>query len=471
MSLYGKTFRAVLYPFYETVLRRRGTLQYLAEYERTQWLSAEAVRDRQIHQLRATLRHCREHVPYYRKLFTETGFKPEEFESAEQLAALPILTRELIRENHDQLIDERLDPNGLLQYGTGGSTGNPLQFRVSHDFYERRMAGQFRGYRWGGWDLGEKTLWFWGVSGRITPSLAPRRKRAKKAFYQAAWRNVVKTIYQFSEPKLAEYISFWNSWKPATVVGYAFGTYCIARYVLEKGLSVPRCNGIILAAEATTPQQRETIAQAFRCGVFNTYGSMEVNMIAGECDAHRGMHVNCDNLFVEITRNGKPVPPGEEGDITLTVLTHPAMPFVRYNIGDRGIMSPDPCPCGRGYPLLKEVTGRTMDVIRTPEGNFISGVYFNHTMLPMKEIKRFQVSQESVDAITMRIVPNEGYGPEVETRLETALRNALGPTIAVNFETVAEVELSKSGKYRVIMSKVGLSHDQPAASGKEVDTQ
>lgn len=464
MSFYATAFRHVLYPLYETFLCRRKTLRYLAEYEKTQWLSPEETRARQLEKLRGTLRHCADHVPYYRRLFADLRFDPEKVESLDQLSELPVLTRDLIRENHDDLIDERVDRSSLLPYGTGGSTGSPLQFMINHPFYERRMAGQFRGYRWAGWELGNRTLWFWGVSGHVTPSLAPLRKRVKKALYQAAWRNVVKTIYQFSEEKLTEYVRFWNCWRPKTVVGYAFGTFCVARYVLENHLSVPPCNGVILAAETTTPEQRATIAKAFGCEVFNTYGSMEVNMIAGECNAHKGMHINCDNLIVEITKDGKPVPPGEEGEITLTVLVNPAQPFLRYEIGDLGIMAGEPCTCGRGFPLLGEVTGRTMDVIRTPEGHLVSGVYFNHTMLPMKEVQRFQVSQETVDAITMRIVPAQGYGKAVEDRLDKALRNALGHRIAIHFEVVDEVELSKSGKYRVIMSKVGLSHE---ASGKE----
>jgi len=459
MSAYGALFQRVLYPFYETVLCRRKTLLYLDEYERTQWFSPEATRARQVRKLRAALQHCADHVPYYRRLFSEIRFDPKKFEDLEQLAELPVLSRDLIREHHDELIDERIQPSSLLSYGTGGSTGSPLQFRLSHDFYQHRMAGQFRGYRWGGWDLGVKTLWFWGVSGRITPSLAPLQKRTKKALYQAAWRNVVKTVYQFSEEKLNEYVRFWNNWRPATVVGYGFGVYCIARHVLENGLSVPPCNGLMLAAEATTPVQRATISEAFGCEVFNTYGSMEANMIASECNAHRGMHINCDNLVVEITRDGKPVPLGEEGEITITILVHPAMPFIRYTIGDLGRMATEPCSCGRGFPLLEEVTGRTMDIVRTPEGHLVSGVYFNHTMLPFREIRRFQVLQETVDAVTMRIVPAEGYGKETEARLEKALRNALGHRIAINFELVDEVEMSKSGKYRVIMSKAGMAHD------------
>jgi len=458
MSAYGALFANVLYPFYESVLRRRKTLRYLKEYEQTQWRSPAEVCKAQTEKARGLLSHCAANVPYYRKLFADVGFDPSKFESLEQLAELPILTRDTIRENHDALIDERLDPASLISYGTGGSTGSPLQFRISHDFYERRMAGQFRGYRWGGWDLGRKTLWFWGVSGRVTPSLAPWRKRAKKAFYQAMWRNVVKTMYRFSDEQLGEYMDFWTRWRPESVAGYGFAMYCLARHILDRKLSVPPPKGVLLAAEATTPEQRAVMAEAFGCGIFNTYGSMEFNMIAGECGAHRGMHLNCDNLFVEITRDGKPVPPGEEGEITVTALVHRAMPFVRYTIGDVGRLAEEPCPCGRGFPLLEDVSGRTMDIVRTPENNLVSGVFFNHAMLPMKEVKRFQVVQSSVDAMTMRIVPAEGYGPDVETRLEKALRNALGPAIAIEFEIVDEVEMSKSGKYRVITSTVGLSH-------------
>jgi len=459
MSVYGAAFRHVFYPCYESVLRRRKTLRYLKEMEVSQWLSPDGVRRMQRDKLRTMLIHCGEYVPYYRRLFHDIGFDPQQFESPEQLAEIPVLTKDIIRANHDDLIDERVDRAALMAYGTGGSTGEPLQFSLSRDFYERRMAGQFRGYRWAGWDLGNKTLWFWGVSGSINPRPGPWHKALKKRLYNLAWRNVIKTLYRFSEDKLAEYVEFWNRWRPQTVVGYAFGVYCIARYVLEHGLSVPACNGVILAAEATTPEQREVISQAFGCEVFNTYGSMEFNMIAGECPAHQGMHLNCDNLLVEITRDGKPVPPGVEGEITVTGLVHFAMPFIRYNIGDMGQLSERRCTCGRAFPLLGEVSGRTMDVIRTPEDDFVSGVWFNHTMLAVREVKRFQIHQGDVDSITVKIVPNEGYDPDVQSSIERALRKAVGSRIGIEFEEVAEVELSRSGKYRVVVSEVGWSHD------------
>lgn len=465
MGLYSFLFRRAFYPLYEGGARRRRTLRYLRKYEETQWLSAAETRARQLEELRATLAHCAANVPYYRRLFADAGFDPAGLESLEQLAELPVLTREDVRAHGADLLDERLDPASLMDWGTGGSTGNPLQFKVSRDFYERRMAGQFRGYRWAGWEMGEKTLWFWGVSGSINPRPGPWQKALKKKVYNLVWRDVIKTIYQFSEDKLGEYVEFWNRWRPDTVVGYAFGLYCVARYVLERGLSVPPCKGVILAAEATTAEQRQTMAEAFGCGVFNTYGSMEFNMIAGECDHHRGMHVNCDNLLVEITRDGQAVPPGEEGEITVTSLVHPAMPFVRYPIGDRGRLAAEPCSCGRGMPLLTEVTGRTMDIVRSPEGHLVSGVWFNHTMLIMKEVKRFQVRQDRLSELTMRIVPADGYGPEVESRIETSLRRALGPSIGIRFEVVDEVELTRSGKYRVIVSTVGYSHGTPSDLG------
>ncbi len=468
MSIYGALFRRALYPAYEKWLRRRKTLDYLAEYEENQWLSPETVRDMQLEKLRDTLIHCEENVPYYRRLFADMGFDPREVDSLEALSDLPVLTRQTIKQNQDDLIDERLDPDSLLDYGTGGSTGEPLQFKLSRDFYERRMAGQFRGYRWAGWELGEKTLWFWGVSGSINPRPSGWRKRFKKWCYQKAFRNVVRTLYQFSDDKLNEYVRFWNDWEPHSVAGYAFGLYWVARYIDRHDLDVPPCEGVILAAEATTQQQRDLMARVFGAGVYNTYGSMEFNMIAGECDHHNGMHINCDNVLVEITRDGQPVAPGEEGEITVTSLVHPAMPFIRYTIGDRGVMAQEPCTCGRGYPLLKSVKGRTMDIVRTPEGNFVSGVWFNHTMLAIKEVKRWQVVQETTDKITMRIVPAEGYGPEVEDEVETQLCRALGEQIEIEFRVVDEVEFSSSGKYRVIISKVGISHkNAPAGSGGE----
>ena len=97
MGVYGRAFRNVLYPLYESRLLRRKTLRYLDEYERTQWLDPEQTRARQLQKLRAMLVHCAEHVPYYRSLFDSAGISPDEIRTVHDLKKVPVTTKDDLR--------------------------------------------------------------------------------------------------------------------------------------------------------------------------------------------------------------------------------------------------------------------------------------------------------------------------------------------------------------------------------------
>ncbi|MCK5245046.1 MAG: hypothetical protein KAJ90_07225, partial [Desulfobacterales bacterium] len=75
---------------------------------------------------------------------------------------------------------------------------------------------------------------------------------------------------------------------------------------------------------------------------------------------------------------GNHVPDGQTGYIAVTDLSNYAMPFIRYRNADMAIMAQKPCPCGRPSPVIKELLGRSTDIIRTAHGDIIHGEYFTH---------------------------------------------------------------------------------------------
>ena len=72
-GLYEPLFRHVLFPAYESGMRGRKTLAYLREYERQQWLDPEQIDALQWQKLQRLLRHCWDHVPYYRQTWSALG--------------------------------------------------------------------------------------------------------------------------------------------------------------------------------------------------------------------------------------------------------------------------------------------------------------------------------------------------------------------------------------------------------------
>ncbi len=454
MSVYGSFYRSVLLPLYDGVLRGRKTLEYLAELEESQWLSATEVRRRQWDALQRTLRHAYGEVPHYRRAFDEVGLRPSDIETREDFARLPFLEKRHLQESQDDLIAESYRGKALITSHSGGSTGNPVEFKYHRDHYDRRTAAWWRADRWAGWDLGERQMVLWlGVGSGVGDR--PRLEVWKEHLHWAIQRWKTITATRLSAKTVPEYCRMMHEFQPETMYALAQSAYTFALLLEQLGLEPPPMKGIILGAEKVFPWQKEKMEEVFRTPTFERYGCNEFCNIAEECDQHDGMHINADGLYVEVVDPaGNPLPPGELGEIVVTSLDNFAMPFIRYRIGDMGVLAEGECDCGRGLPRIREIAGRTCDMIVTPEGVVCSGIMMPHFMKEFSCIREFQFVQPSVEELILRVVPNEGWDADARSYLEQQLRRWIGQTIALRFEESEELERAPSGKYRMVISDV-----------------
>jgi phenylacetate-CoA ligase len=129
------------------------------------------------------------------------------------------------------------------------------------------------------------------------------------------------------------------------------------------------------------------------------------------------------------------------------------MPLIRYRVGDLGVMSDQPCPCGRGFHTMESIQGRDTDVVVTPSGNRLIVHFFTGILNHFPEVESFQVTQESPEAIRVRVVPADGFSSETAGRIVAALR-AKGADLEIEVEPVAEIPAAPSGKRRFVMSRL-----------------
>src|SRR6185312_1419874 len=180
---------------------------------------------------------------------------------------------------------------------------------------------------------------------------------------------------------------------------------------------------------------------------------------------------NADLAIVEVVdRAGRPVPAGQFGaKVYLTSLENRVQPFIRYEIPDVVAYDESPCPCGSPLPLLKEVRGRTDDVLYVggPRGGAYEVVHPYTLMVPLlhrDDVREYQVTQVERNAFEVAIVAAAGAAPPAD-EIEGALRASLRAS-----NVVAEVRLSvrrvervepdpRSGKTRRIWSAVGAPAD------------
>ncbi|MBN2483747.1 MAG: phenylacetate--CoA ligase family protein [Candidatus Omnitrophica bacterium] len=448
--MYSAIYENVLFPLYEKMLRRRNTLSYRRELERSQWLPAEDLKKVQWQKVKRLLSHAYENVPFYRERFDAIGLHPQDIQDPQDFQKIPFLTKEDIRNNQDKLLALNYRNRKKYNQTTGGSTGTPLFFKHDHDNYEYRAAGVKRAYGWAGYRDGEKTLFIWGAP--VTKQ--PFFKKFKHDLDEALKRHVIFNTFYFDETMMEKCLRYLNRAHPAHIIAYTMPLFNFAKYLRQKKQRVHSPRSIIAAAEKLYPYQRELIESVFGCKVFETYGCREVSSIAAECEKHQGMHVNMETIYMEIVKGGECPPQGELGEVVLTDLTNYCMPFIRYKNDDIGAFSERRCECGRGLELVKEIEGRILNTIKTPEGKLIPGEFFIYWFMGFDEIKQFQVRQDSLEEITVTMVPGRTLAESRKKSLLDVIRKIMGDKVRVDFRFVDNIPLTCSGKFQVVISNV-----------------
>lgn len=450
MNLYEDLFRQFLYPFYEGVLRRRGTLKYLAEYERTQWLSAEEIAALQWSRLKRLVEHCWREVPYYQRQWKALGFNPSDMRSRADFELLPVIGKSEVRANFEDLHASSMRGR-MLYKTTGGSTGEPMRFGYTRESYERRVAVMWRGYGWAGARMGRRTLYLWGGALGEPGWL----ESIKERFYHRIFNRRMFNAFGMDDSRMREFADAIRRFRPAIIVGYAGPLYHFAQWIGRTGGRVPVPVSVLSAAEALEDYQRETIESAFGCPVYNTYGCREFMLIASQCADCGNLHVNADHLFVELGDRATNGRGAEAGEVVITDLHNWGMPLLRYRNGDLATPAPVPAHrCARGLPILGKVVGRKLDMLRTRNGRTLPGEFFPHLLKDVAGVRRFQVIQERLDLLVMLVVAGPEFGAEQEAGIRRELARVLGPSMELVIRRVDDIPLTPGGKLRVTISRL-----------------
>ena len=400
-------------------------------------------------QLRALIRYAYDQVPYYHDLFKQLDLQPKSIRTIEDLEQLPILTKDIIRANWEAFMPANLSSLKYDSRATGGSTGTPMQYRVSrHDQY-LAAAVLYRGWGYGGYDLGDRMVFLAGSSLDVgtKPWLIKRSHEIT--------RNVRKlSSFDMADAEMRRYADILNSFHPRFMRGYASSIYFFARWLEQNDVAVPTLHAIFTTAERLYPNMRKRIGEVFRCEVYDTYGLNDGGVTAFECVEHSGLHIDTDRSIMEIVDPDHQQIAQGQGEILATSLHNFAMPFIRYSTGDQATVTDDNCGCGRHTKLLEGVVGRSVDIFVTPEGKNVHGWFF---LLIFWEhghgIKEYQLIQTALDKITIKIVPDENFDPN---KIETIKKiiSSKSPGWDIRIEEVEAIDRTRAGKFKFIINEM-----------------
>lgn len=448
MGLYTSLAANVLFPLHEK-LKKHSTVAVMRELERTQWLSVEQIRTLQLRRLREFLNECVAHVPYYHDVFRSLGLDPGSISSIADLARLPLLTKDIVRREFDRLRSDIIEPMRL--FSTTGSTGDPLRFNISKTRISHEVAAKWRATRWWGVDVGDREIVVWS-----SPIELNRQDRIRRV---RDWllRSKLISSEAMSSADMDRYIAMIRRFRPKMLYGYPSSMTLIAQRAQERSVRLDDL-GIRVAfctAERLYPHQAEVLRRVFGCPVADGYGGRDSGYIANECP-HGGLHITAEDIIVEIVdEEGRPVAPGVPGEVVVTHLYSTGFPFVRYRNGDVAVLDEGQCACGRGLPLMKEVRGRTNDILLAEDGSMVHDVAIAMVLRDTHGVNAFKVIQETLQHCRLQLVTDTRFCRDVgEDKIRATFRARLGRSVRLQIEYVDAIEPERSGKYRYVVSKI-----------------
>ncbi|MDD5579518.1 MAG: AMP-binding protein [Methylobacter sp.] len=448
MSVYTKFVSTVIFPLHER-FKNHESVRLRKEMEQTQWLSPKELKELQLQKLKAFLTDVEQHVPYYRQLFEQLDFKPNQINSLADLRKLPLTGKPQIRQYAEQFKAD--NAVGLSRFNTGGSSGEPLIFyigtqRVSHD-----VAAKWRATRWWEVDIGDPEIVIWGSP--IELGTQDKIKLIRDKFL----RTYLIPAFEMSAQKVDGFIRQIQAMRPKMLFGYPSALSHIAAHA-EKNGTILNNLGIKVAfvtSERLYDYQREKIETVFGCPVANGYGGRDAGFIAHQCPSG-SMHITAEDIIVEIIdKEDQVLPPEEEGEIVITHLATRDFPFIRYRTGDVGVLTDAQCSCGRGLPLLKEIQGRTTDFIVAQDGTVLHGLALIYVLRDLPGIESFKIIQHNLAETQLQIVRNADYNQETsEPLIQDVFKKRLGKDVKIDIEYLAEIPKEQSGKFRYVVSHI-----------------
>ena len=450
---------------------RRLTAAF-AEMQRAQWLSADALQARAETRLAHLLRHAAEQVPFYREHCRARGITAQELRSVADLARLPLVNKAFYRAHEAAAFEaENLPAFRRLDKTTSGSTGEPFRFSVDRAALPVIFASHLFYDSWFGLRPFERYVRIMAppAAAATLPEETPAAFRLKQAviarlqrFYEARTQRKL-WLWEVSAERAAALWRELEDFKPSFVLGYTSTLAALCDEWQRRGLRLSRpVRGVMTIAETLTPARRKLIADYFQAPIINRYGLREFGSWSAQscAAAPEHFHVNTELVICEVLRaDGSPCSPGETGRVVLTDLWNEVRPFIRYETGDLAVAASGRCACGRGFPLLGAIEGRSLETLRTPAGRELNPVTLGHFLFVYHRhegaVRQYQLVQEAPDCVRLLVVPDAGWDEARCAQVQTQLAELLGAEMQVSVEAVTQIAPEPSGKRPIIKLQLG----------------
>ncbi|MEF8879509.1 MAG: hypothetical protein V5A64_03850 [Candidatus Thermoplasmatota archaeon] len=428
-------------------------VKYLKELEKSQFYSKDEIEKIQNKRLEFLIKHSYENIPYFHDLFKKNNLKSSDIKTYDDLVKVPIQRRDSVKNNLDGLVSKSSKKGRLMKdFTSGATTGERLRIYRDRDTINRAIAAEIRAYKWYSIDyLNEKFYYLLGADYDIEWE----KKFWKKLKYYFS-KTIKLSPIQLDTDNFEVFLSKMKKYDRRVLYGTASGTCRLIKALKARNEKVD-IDIFLNTDNLLLKQQRSFIKDFFDCEVYDIYGTSEVWAVAFECPEHNGYHLTSENVIMEIVDdNNERVNPGERGHILLTDLTNYVMPFIRYDIGDIGVLSDEVCQCGRSLHLMKPEHNlpvyRNNQYLLSLNGEKVFLPELSFILNNFKKVSNFQIIQKDVKDIELKLVKEEGYDSDYKDYIKSNLIGKLGD-VEITFDYVDDISPNRNGKHKYIKRK------------------
>lgn len=366
---------------------------------------------------------------------------------------LPIMTKKDFQKPLAERLTNGYTIKNVYVNKTSGSSGDPFIFAKDNFCHALTWANIINRFGWFGIDFNTSLqARFYG----IPLDFMGNAKERIKDFLSKRYRF---SIFDLSDVVLEKILKKFQHKKFDYINGYTSSIVLFAKFLKEKDIVLktvcPTLKCCVVTSEMLFEEDKILMEKYFGAPVINEYGASELDLIAFQ-NPNGEWHVNSETLFVEILDDeNKVLPNGKEGRIVITSLYNKAHPFIRYDIGDIGVLDEKST---FKKPILKKLIGRTNDIAILPSGKKSPGLTFYYVTKSIIEddgnVKEFVIKQTKIDTFDIEYVSQIVLTTTQIQHIEKAITTYLENGLTFTFTRKERLERSKSGKLKQFISLI-----------------
>lgn len=366
---------------------------------------------------------------------------------------LPVLDKQNLQKPLQERLSKGYSPRNSYVNKTSGSGGTPFVFAKDNYCHALTWASNMHRFGWYGIDFNTSyQARFYGIS----MDFMGNQKERFKDFLTNRFRF---SIFDLSDAVLEQILKKFQNKKFDYINGYTSSIVLFAKFLQNKNIVLtticPTLKVCMVTSEMLFEEDKILLEKQFGIPVVNEYGASELDLIAFQ-NPQNEWQINSETLFVEVLDdNNKAVPNGTSGRIVITSLFNKAHPFIRYDIGDIGVLDEKST---LQKPLLKKLIGRTNDVAILPSGKKSPGLTFYYVTKSIIEddgnVKEFVIKQTKIDTFEIEYVSETELNLAQIKKIKEAITLYLEPNLKFSFLRKKSLERSNRGKLKQFKSMI-----------------